>query len=138
MTVNVTYSGLGQSMQRNGWSDGGLKVGKVFSKTIATDSATAANDVIQAITFVDDVVVVAAGLEVVNATTGACNASLGKADGAELMVATAINTTGKKFNMTAKVPIQFDAGDTLDMHFSASAAGGDVIVWALVVDAENP
>ena len=138
MAVNDTVTTLKVNMQRAGWAAGNPRGGKVFTATIATDLADDANDVIQMITFVDDTVVLAAGAEVVNATTGACNMSLGKADGAELMVATSIASTGHKFDMTGKVPILFAAGDTLDAHFSADAAGGDVIVWAYCVDAENP
>jgi len=138
MAVNDTFTTLTESMERGGAPGNNLQGSQRVANTFSTALAVAANDVIQAITFVDDTIVLDAWIKVNTKTTGAANASLGKADGAECMVATAIGAVGLKHNRTGKVAQLFAAGDTLDVHVSASAAGGNITVIALIVDAEDP
>jgi len=108
----------------------------VSQAKFATDLAAAANDVIQAITFDQATWVYHAYLVVNTGTTGACNAALGKADGAELMAATTIATAGNVWTTpTTFVPVLFAAAGTLDVHFSADAAGGNITVVAVVLGA---
>jgi len=113
-----------------------FKMGMIEQSVVCT-LADAANDVIQVFTFEDDTIVLTSWVEVKVASDGAANIALGKADGAELMAATSIGTTGFKFTPAGKEFTLFAAGDTLDAHFSASAVGATIVVRALIVDAEG-
>jgi hypothetical protein len=134
MASNVNTD-LGADVTQNGWVACSPRMG-LIEAVIDLDDMTysTAGDWISVFTFAANTVVLAAGLEVVTKTTGACNATLGVAGDNSILTASALGTAGVNFASTATVPIQFAADAVLTLAASASPAGGEVRVWAVVLD----
>ena len=137
MSVNDTHDDLVTDVNRGAGVAGAPAVTRIEKSVAFGTLADTANDVVEVFEFEDDTIVLTAWVEVTTASDGAANISLGKADGADLMGATSVATTGLKFSPSAKEFTLFAAGDTLDAHFSADATGLVAVVRALIVDAEG-
>lgn len=137
MAAENVNTDLGADVVQNGWANIGPRMGLIETIIDLDDvSYSEANDWISVFTFDTPTVVFAAGVEVLTASTGACNIVLGtEADTDGLLTATAIGTAGTPTQAAGALSrVHFAADAVLAMGFSASPAGGRVRVWAAVMD----
>ena len=134
MAAELVNDDLGIAVEQNGWPHVGPRAGLIEMEIDLDDlTYSETGDWINVFTFDAFTVVLAAGIEVVTASTGACNVTLGTGGDNSVLTATSIATTGLKAT-TIAAPVSFAAAADLTLAVSADPAGATVRVWAYILD----